>query len=207
MGEIDYANEPPQSRVEYLLSQGGAGGSSALAEDVAVLKAAVQRLDGGTSVEGSVRKLIEDAIADVVDGAPSAFDTLKELSDWIGTHGTDYNALLATVNRLDGNIATEGSVKKQVKDAVDDAVADLVDGAPAAYDTLKEISDWIAENGPVIQKLDGNASTTGSVRKLIADAIAELVDGAPTTADTLNEINDKIDSVQNSAQWTKYTPD
>lgn len=34
-----------------------------------------------------------------------------------------------------------------VQTAIDEAIADLVDGAPAAFDTLKEIADWI-ENNP-----------------------------------------------------------
>lgn len=44
----------------------------------------------------------------------------------------------SAINILNGDKDTEGSVKK--------AVADLVNGAPEAYDTLKEIADYIADD-------------------------------------------------------------
>lgn len=33
--------------------------------------------------EGSIKKQINDSIAEVIDQAPDAFDTLRELADWI----------------------------------------------------------------------------------------------------------------------------
>ena len=45
--------------------------------DVATLKGS------GT---GSISKMISDEIAAVVANAPTDFDTLKEISDWISTH-------------------------------------------------------------------------------------------------------------------------
>ena len=47
--------------------------------------------------------------------------------------GTDLETLLTT-------IPTTETVSGLISDAIDD----LIDGAPATYDTLKEISDWIA---------------------------------------------------------------
>ena len=63
---------------------------------------------------GSVTKTVSDAVANVVANAPSDFDTLKEISDWISTH-TDSAATMnsqITTNKegiatLNTNLASE----------------------------------------------------------------------------------------------------
>lgn len=40
---------------------------------------------------------IDTAIGNLVDGAPEAYNTLKEIADYISTHGTEYTALQALV--------------------------------------------------------------------------------------------------------------
>lgn len=39
--------------------------------------------------EGSVKKIVADKLAEIVAGAPESLDTLKEISDWITSHGSD----------------------------------------------------------------------------------------------------------------------
>ena len=46
----------------------------------------------------NVAELVSQAIADIIDGAPETFDTLKELSDWIEEHGEAAAALIQTVS-------------------------------------------------------------------------------------------------------------
>lgn len=43
--------------------------------------------------EGSVSKTVADKIAEIIDGAPESFDTLKEISDWINSHTKDAAAM------------------------------------------------------------------------------------------------------------------
>ena len=43
----------------------------------------------------TVNGLISDAIDDLINGAPATYDTLKEIADWIATHQTEYEALIA----------------------------------------------------------------------------------------------------------------
>ena len=47
---------------------------------------------------------------------------------------------------LNGDVATIGSVKAEAKAAADAAVAAVVDSAPEAMNTLKEVADWIAND-------------------------------------------------------------
>lgn len=39
--------------------------------------------------EGSVKKIVADKLAEIVADAPESLDTLKEISDWITSHGSD----------------------------------------------------------------------------------------------------------------------
>ena len=45
----------------------------------------------------TVNSLISSAIDDLIDGAPATYDTLKEISDWIATHQSEYEALIAAI--------------------------------------------------------------------------------------------------------------
>lgn len=52
-----------------------------------------------------VEKQVANKIADVVAGAPEAFDTLKELADWIESHQTDATSMNAAINKNSKDIA------------------------------------------------------------------------------------------------------
>lgn len=59
--------------------------------------------------DGSVSKQVSDGIAKIVANAPSDFDTLKEISDWISTHSTDATAMNTQISSNKANIATNTS--------------------------------------------------------------------------------------------------
>lgn len=90
---------------------------------------AIGVLNGEATVEGSVKKTVSDEIAKVIAGAPESFDTLKEVSDWIATHGQNAaqmnSAILALQAILDGIGDTESGEKATVVAYVTDAIAAL----------------------------------------------------------------------------------
>lgn len=92
------------------------GTISALDGRVAANEGAIEVLNG--EGVGSVKKQVADAIAGVVNSAPEDFDTLKEVADWIASDTTGAAKMQADIARLDGADTVEGSVKKQIKDAV-----------------------------------------------------------------------------------------
>lgn len=92
------------------------GTISALDGRVAANEGAIEKLNG--EGDGSVKKQVADAIAGVVNSAPEDFDTLKEVADWIASDTTGAAKMQADIARLDGVDTVEGSVKKQIKDAV-----------------------------------------------------------------------------------------
>lgn len=156
---------------------------------VTPIKTIVDTLNGADTVNGSVAKALKDA---------------KDYTDTLASGQVKTNTeAIATLN---GNATTEGSVKYEVAQAV----TGLIDGAPAALDTLKELADYIAGDetgaGGLVAEIDANAKaiellnnteeTTGSVKataKSYADAaVKSLTEGAiKTNADAIDALDAK----------------
>lgn len=100
----DYANEPVQSRVEYLLQQ------------------------AGSSVDpDTVRAIVRDELTSLIDGAPGSMDTFKEVSDWIDAHEDWIETISDLVSKQvaasitgSSNLPTDAAVKTYVDDAIDE---------------------------------------------------------------------------------------
>ena len=121
------------------------GNIDALSGRVTANETAIGVLNG--EGEGSVKKQVADAIANVVAGAPEDFDTLKEVADWIGSDTTGAAQMQADIATLKGGDTVEGSVAKTVKDAVaaeaeiaraaEKENADNIDFAEGRLDTIE----------------------------------------------------------------------
>lgn len=108
--------------------------AAATPEGYAGVKADVEKLVGTDKGEDgrankTVREIASEEVAKIVNGAPEAYDTLKEVSDWISTHGTDaatmntqINANKAAIEKLNGTAETVGSVANTVNTAIDGAL-------------------------------------------------------------------------------------
>ena len=108
--------------------------AAATPEGYAGVKADVTKLVGADKGEDgrankTVREIASEEVAKIVNGADASFDTLKEVSDWISTHGTDaatmntqINANKAAIEKLNGTAETVGSVANTVNTAIDDAL-------------------------------------------------------------------------------------
>ena len=108
----------------------------------------------------------------------------------------DADALEDRVEALEATHATkEDGSFKTVAEEVNEAVVDLVDGAPEALDTLKEIADWIAnqdESGvtdaaTLLARVEANTQA-------IADE-AERAEGAESDLqDAIDAVEEKVDA-------------
>lgn len=73
---------------------------------------AIAVLNGSESTEGSVAQKISKAINDLINGAPEAFDTLKEISDWISSDETGTAALISKVEANEDAIKAESASRE-----------------------------------------------------------------------------------------------
>ena len=98
--------------------------------DIAANTASIETLNG--TGDGSVDKIVADAVAAIVNDAPEAYDTLKEISDWISGHENDASAMNSAIqtNKTDiANLAKlvgtlpEGDASKTIVEYIDSKVA------------------------------------------------------------------------------------
>lgn len=129
--------------------------AAATPEGYAGVKADVEKLVGTDKGEDgrankTVREIASEEVAKIVNGADASFDTLKEVADWISTHGTDaatmntqINANKAAIEKLNGTAETVGSVTNTVNAAIDGALK--VDGK----DKYALATDLTTANGKI----------------------------------------------------------
>lgn len=135
--------------------------------------------------KGSADKALTDAKA-YVDGLDGAMDARVDALEL--TVGDANSGLVKDVAVLKGDVTTEGSVAYQV--------AQVVAGADASYDTLKEIADWIMND------------TTGATK--MANDIEELkglvgtIPEGATSTDIVNYIAEYVEAQLSGADLAQY---
>lgn len=160
------AAEKAQGDVDTLKTTVGADDTAGLRKRIKANETAISTLQG-TDTNKSARAIAAEEVAKIVDGAPESFDTLKELSDWISTHGNDATAMNSAITKLQGIVAGIGgegekaTVVAYVTDAIDALkigdyakAADLtslaarvktLEDSPAAGITAEKIAAWDAK--------------------------------------------------------------
>ena len=182
---------------------------------VAANEAAIKVINGVG--EGSIKK----AVADLVNGAPEAMDTLKELADSITTHQSAYDAYVAQVTK---DIAAAEKAAKDYADGKDTTLHTAITGeiATAKQEAIDDAAskDTALENklqGNINKKVDQSAYDTkvaalekadtdnlAAAKKFAQDEDKKITDVIGTDADasTANTVFGKIKALQekNSAQ-------
>ena len=150
-----------------------------------------------TDVEGDVAalkaidhdKLVADAVAAVVAGAESEFDTLKEVAEWIASDTLGSAALQTSVSKNTDNLETlmgtgVGSVA-EAKSAADAAAQSAATNATAITDLEKKVDDDIAnltthmsEAASALAEVDGRLDALEEITAIDTSDIEGLF--APT---------------------------
>lgn len=107
--------------------------TAAAYDDTTIKKSIKGNTDAIAAINNETTGILAQAKAD-------AATKVKALEDGQVKTNTD---AIATLN---GDVNTVGSVKQIAKKAADDAVSVITKDAPEAYDTLKEIADWITSD-------------------------------------------------------------
>ena len=94
------------------------------------------------------------------------------------------------IKTLNGNAQTEGSVSKQVADAV----AKIVAEAPEAYDTLQEIATWISTHEGSASAMNQSIQTNKTDIANLVKLVGSLPEGSESKT-IIEYINSKVASV------------
>ena len=156
----------------------GAYDDTQIKADVAANKAAITTLNG--TGDGSVKKAVADAVASIVNGAPEAYDTLKEISDWISSHASDaagMNSQIKTnkedINKLKTLIGTlpETATSKDIVSYIAEYVSKaLADSDLSQYAKAEDLTAAVGR----IKTLEDKIPTLEAADKTNADNITAL---------------------------------
>lgn len=132
------------------------------------------------------------------DGVSTAFDTLKEVEEWITTHKGDAGTLLTNVNKNAADIAAEVSRATRAEEDLSDAIAAEVLTARRKEDAITANLATEKESRKSQDNILSDSISTERERALAAeDAIDERVTEEVTKArakeaELLKSINDEI---------------
>ncbi len=187
--------------IKKFLDQGGVSTLwTRIAEEVAKVDAkaadnAADILAHGTRLDAA-EKAIEALEAGTYDDS--------EIRGLITANDTAIKANAAAIEVLNGDAETAGSVANTANAAAAAKVAEIVAGANADFDTLKEIADWIlndttgaadmANDIAALQGLVGDKAVATQIAEAIA---AEDLDKFALAAD-LNSLADRVKALEDA---------
>lgn len=132
------------------------GRATALETDVGILK-------GNSTVEGSVDYKIAASVSSLLNGAPEAYDTLKEIADYIASDEAAGTVLVGRVGVLEGKVdtlegdeLTVGSVayaieqESLIREAAEGVIVQSVSDEAAA----REAADLVLDGAKASRALD-----------------------------------------------------
>ena len=157
----------------------------ALDSDLARVKTAID--DEVAAAPGREAKVLSDAKAYVTTEIDKLNVGQYATLSYVQTVASKVDSTEAAIRILNGEASVEGSVKKQVADAI----AGVVASAPENLDTLKEIADYIAGEGGEAASLVNKISAveTALNKEVNTDAPARE---AKVLSDAKDYVNEKI---------------
>lgn len=160
-------------------------------KNISSLQNAVNILNGDDTTEGSVSKKVKDAIDAVVDGAPTAFDTLKELSDWIADDTTGAAAMVNRIGALeetvDGTLETDGLVNRV--EVLEDIISTTDTGLSDRVENIEETLNGTLETDGLVNRVTTVESfitnyNQDQINSDIVSILLEVINQAGLTIDT-----------------------
>lgn len=174
--------------VEYIKEavQNGSYDDSQVKADIAANKGAIDTLNG--TGEGSVKKAVSDAVASIVADAPEAYDTLKEISDWITSHASDAAGMNSQINTNKNDI-----------DNLKTLIGTLPENAQSK-DIVHYIAEYVAQalaDSDLSQyaKAADLEAAVGRI-KILEDKIPTLEAADQANTEAINGVKDRMDTAE-----------
>lgn len=166
--------------------QTGSYDDSTLRAEVNKNTAAITTLNG--TGDGSVKKAVSDAVAAIVNGAPEAYDTLKEISDWISSHASDASAMNSQIKTNKEDIA---NLKTLIGTLPDTATAKDIVGYIAEY-----VSKALADSD--LSQYAKAADLTAAVGRIktLEDKVQTLEAADKKNADDITAVSGRVTTVE-----------
>ena len=153
---------------------------------VSDLEDAVETLNGDANTAGSVASQVSAAVTALINNAPASFDTLKEIADWIQTHGTEAATLITRIGDAEDAIS-----------ALQDRAEEIEDDVDALETGLGTANTNITNLQTAVNTLNGNSSVAGSVDYKINQA-------NQTILTRLTDVEDQAEEAIERLTWQEF---
>lgn len=197
-GSIEWI-KPDTTTVEGLQTavEGLESDVESLTSSVASNTSAIQTLNG--SGEGSVSKQVADAVAQIVSDAPEAYDTLKEISDWISSHASDAAEMNSSIQQNASDIGTLETTVANKVDKVEGKQLSTEDYTTAEKEKLAGIAAGAQANVIETIQVNGAAQTPSGKTVNISVPTGALASKSEVAESDLaaalaSKINGKVDN-------------
>lgn len=193
-GSVDYKiskaleglDAPDITRLQQQINTNSENISDSLTQ-IGDLRKEINKLEGSSEIEGSIKYEVAQGIAEVVASAPEDLDTLKEIADYITSDKTGAAELETKISEL---------IEKDAEH--DSKINSLVSKTESHNISIDSHTSSIASLNDKVGTLNGGADTRGSVDYKVATAVGALVDDANDDYNTLGKIEDQVKNVNNS---------
>ena len=179
---------------------------TALKAKITANETAILTLNGDS--EGSVKKQVADAVASIVADAPEAYDTLKEISDWISSHADSASTMNSQINTNKADIAALKALIGELPETTESTtivtyIAEVI--GESQSDLTKAISTSKSEAiaAAAIDTTTKADKALNDAKTYVDDKVKELSDGQVTA--NKNDITLLQEKVENLESVT-YTP-
>ena len=138
-------------------------------------------------------------VAKIISGAPEDFNTLKELADWLSTHGTEAAKMNSDIEQNSRDIlqvSTIAEAAKTTAEGISNIAGNALSFANRAMKDAEEVKDKVRDLEDSIQDaltFDGEYNPeTNKVATVdtVVREVAKIVSDAPENFDTLRELAD-----------------
>lgn len=194
------------------------------ANDIDALETAVNTINNTTIpniINTTIPNTVNGAVRDLVNGASDAFNTLKEIEDWISDGQTGVSALVTRVGTLESDLSdtndstVNGSLAYRVSALEADignlsgggsgSVSSQISSAISTYDSEKNFGDVITHDVSEFESAGAASAVQGNTQSTVED-IEDALDDYIAKTDTFTYDNsDPLDPVEMTvAQLVAY---
>lgn len=174
--------------IDALETRVGMTDASGLSKRIKDNEDAITLLNKTDGTAGSVKKTVDDAIAALVANAPTAFDTLKEIADWIqadsqNSSGFDAANRITTLETKVGTVSTTYTAEEANEYNTSHNLKEGDSGYKTAGDSKSDSTGIYHDIESIHNELDTMTGSTGSIQTQITNNINAL-DSSVTLAGT-----------------------
>lgn len=179
-GDATWAN--PTAALELIVSD--------LSDDVIDIGTDLSNLRGTDTGNITIRQIAANEVAKIVAQAPTEFDTLKEIADWISGHEDSLD-----VAQLENDVAGLKAVVYDTIEVIDPETQEVI--TPAVDGLVTRVGRLETQ----MTTANSNISNLQSVTGILVTDVANLKDDVSYLQDDVADLQQDVSDLDNRLKW------